>query len=1218
VSDAKSVRKRLREQHDFSTFKHLYNKDATLDKIRKVLVDELGKDVLRHRRSGHHQRRDKINKGDQLLIFLAGHGDAHGFLCYDYSKQEAELDRANSVRAPSGGARSVGVHDRSAKKNIAPPSIRLPAAAENASASPSSAASANVQNANQRRLEEAERKARDARIKRISYKHLFKDIVEASGVPADQILFIIDACHAGESGGHRVIVKHRERNQSLNTTGGSTEPPALHAMGSCAGDELAIEVEEKGKMQGLFTKCFLQAIDTEAKYEDGLVAFEPGNFEVTARQVFMKIGDRVALEARRRGTGREQNPQFGSIIGTEKEWHGRRAQGQFMFWRSSKSAKAHMEKEKDSVKRMRRCCEKKRAVDSWTDSMVRLHEVLGSFRYHHCLDILSASYQGKGLPLTLVCDVLNMLPRHFIDLVKWHQKDCARAIPARKYQIVEILASQKHTERAVSEDEEWEELRARTKKEKGNANAWVRLVKKPARSENESFEEWCFRHTEDQMHEQCPKSWENPDCCGSLLPKEAAGHAVLGSRCTLGDKAYLPVARRWHNTKRVSHLMPKSMRDGLSRGVLDIVGSTGTKIRLMWAFFQCLAYIPIVFEVPWPGFMVDLSSRIRELTSEILVSLFGWHCSLQADFLAIFGAHMACIPLLVLTAFLADQCARSKRMANKCGYEAQSRRKKKKKKKKDGESRRKSKRRCATCLSLMSAAGERFWWTVEDVILDKLYNPVCTQLFWFFRCKQIQDMDFLLSDMRVKCWQGAHLSMAPVAFLCIVALMFGIPLLQLFYMWRYRDYLHSANIDLSDRIPVQDRRKARERHRRVKKRIGALYEQYTDDCYWVNILEKLHTLLISGGVVILGPSSVARCLMAILVSALWILFLVYKTPYRAAWDNLLASILAIELILTLVLGLAANSSGAEIMTISALNSTSSAGKSFEENAQGFFIGVTNVVVIFVGVFAIIGSLPFLRQRILSQYSIVSKWVKKVKKAVFSATGKLAEMCGAAHGCSSFDPTTNSKKGKKQTQVIPGGTQLWRDAMPPQTDDHLLLDHEIKEIAENLQIDLEPSQVDTVIKHIVESLNSEQRETLVGSFGGRVSSAAGQSEEMREMRERLEADHAAALAEKDSALAEHATALAKEKSRCHALAEEQKHALAELAAARKRAHAATNSHDNSTHDDVAKVAEKIFEGSTQHSKSFKQHQLEKHAGEGKDDDAPAPPPGPPPISPPVIA
>jgi hypothetical protein len=177
--------------------------------------------------------------------------------------------------------------------------------------------------------------------------------------------------------------------------------------------------------------------------------------------------------------------------------------------------------------------------------------------------------------------------------------------------------------------------------------------------------------------------------------------------------------------------------------------------------------------------------------------------------------------------------------------------------------------------------------------------------------------------------------------------------------------------------------------------------------------------------------------------------------------------------------------------------------------------------------------------------------------------------------------------------------------------------------------------DGELQRIFKSLNPEQRERVQGA-------------EMREMRERLEADHAAALAEKDvalakhatalaekdsalaehatalaekdsalaekdSALAEHATALAKEKSRCHALAEEQKHALAELAAARKHAHAATNSHDDSTHDDVARVAETIFEGSTQ-----RQHQLEKHAGKGKADDTPAPPPGPPPSSPPVIA
>jgi CRP-like cAMP-binding protein len=80
-----------------------------------------------------------------------------------------------------------------------------------------------------------------------------------------------------------------------------------------------------------------------------------------------------------------------------------------------------------------------------------------------------------------------------------------------------------------------------------------------------------------------------------------------------------------------------------------------------------------------------------------------------------------------------------------------------------------------------------------------------------------------------------------------------------------------------------------------------------------------------------------------------------------------------------------------------------------------------------------------------------------------------------------------------------------------------------------------------------------------------------------MRERLEADHAAALAEKDLALAE-------EKSRCHTLAEE-------LAGARKHAYATiVNSCDNT--DDAAEVAEKIIQGSILHGKSFEQRQLKK--------------------------
>jgi hypothetical protein len=673
----------------------------------------------------------------------------------------------------------------------------------------------------------------------IKYDSLFTNIVQEYSIPADHILFLIDTCHTGSAVQKPIIVKQRELNWSLE----NKEHLAYHALGSCADDEDAIEIDGNG----LFTKCFLDAIDPNVEFRSGLTAFKPGNSEVTTWEIFLKVSDTVAKAAREQCRA-SQNPQYGSIVDPLKvrPEDGMKHDGQFVFYRTDNHAKHHEKEEKDMVRRIESRSESLPGDNrelvpmlSWSEALRELHRDLGGFRYHHLVDILVASYNRNGLPLAVVGEIINMNSPNIKRMA------LAQAKQSPSFGVFQVY--------------------------KHDMADWIRMT--PA------FLQWC----EDRRHmginpPHCPDywnrngcgfrdnaccfdlckfshkcntifgTWELEDGCTNLLPDVFTGHAILASRNKIKRKmnkpAYRALASSAHDaTESLFMLHKKVKKSDVLKGIEDIVGTLGTKLKLIWGFSQCMSALPIVFDLPWPPFILQLSALVRTLTSELLVWILGLSCEFQAGFLPMFTAYLLAMPVLSCVALLSDLFARRRCFCfGKKGifnYE-----------KGPSKPQEVGWRQC----------GPGFWETVNDWVLDKGYNPVCTQLFWFFRCREIQDQHYLLADMRVKCYQGEWSQTLPWGVLGVIVFMFGIPLMQLFYMGIYRKHLHSG---------VHDQ----ELHRNVKMRMGSLYEQYTPAFWWINFFEKLYVLAISGGVVILGEDSIARCLMAILLSAMWILFI---------------------------------------------------------------------------------------------------------------------------------------------------------------------------------------------------------------------------------------------------------------------------------------------------------------------------------------------------------
>ena len=75
------------------------------------------------------------------------------------------------------------------------------------------------------------------------------------------------------------------------------------------------------------------------------------------------------------------------------------------------------------------------------------------------------------------------------------------------------------------------------------------------------------------------------------------------------------------------------------------------------------------------------------------------------------------------------------------------------------------------------------------------------------------------------------------------------------------------------------------KHRIVEKEYGSIYSNYTEDCYYYDILDLFRRLLLTGGLIMMGEESIAQIFLGIIISFAWVSLLFYKRPYKSTWDN---------------------------------------------------------------------------------------------------------------------------------------------------------------------------------------------------------------------------------------------------------------------------------------------------------------------------------------------
>jgi hypothetical protein len=395
------------------------------------------------------------------------------------------------------------------------------------------------------------------------------------------------------------------------------------------------------------------------------------------------------------------------------------------------------------------------------------------------------------------------------------------------------------------------------------------------------------------------------------------------------------VLRRMHS-RRVAHSAGRVMR----------VGGLLMKFKLVLGFAQCVAFVPITFSlIPWPETLVMFSDLLHMLTAD-LMAIFGDVCKLHTGFYLRFMFQMLFLPLLYLVTFVAYAVTRAACFSHllPCC------------------------RRRHALYTLESTRTRLF----EILFLGTytFYTSVSTTIFRVFKCKEIGGEWFLEANYQVECFSGTWWNYAVFAGAGVVVYIVGIPAVLFYLLWRERAYLSEEGCAKSE-MP---------RHALAKRRLGAIYGAYKRESYYFDLVDMLRRLLLTGGLIVLGERSNSQILLGALVCTCWLCVLLARRPYEAQWDNALSSMLAFQLLVIILTGMA--------MEIHRLTPAFAQDR-VENDAFSSLMFFSTVCVLGIGVFTVLFAIPCVQRSRFARTMCCE--VEEAGEGVVAGTGRSSRM-----------------------------------------------------------------------------------------------------------------------------------------------------------------------------------------------------------------------------------
>ena len=181
------------------------------------------------------------------------------------------------------------------------------------------------------------------------------------------------------------------------------------------------------------------------------------------------------------------------------------------------------------------------------------------------------------------------------------------------------------------------------------------------------------------------------------------------------------------------------------------------------------------------------------------------------------------------------------------------------------------------CLHLRQKTRSKMkFWKLFLYVLFLIYPSVSSTILRLYICKDVDQQAYLLADLRVQCgtdtWNLYTVASTPL----IVLYPVGIPL---FFLFLLRTNRHA----LADK--------------RIVAQLGFLYAGYTSRCWWFELVDCVHKLLVTSVMAFLPRAAQLSVSMAVVTIYLAVLLLM--NPYLRRSDDIFHIICQVEILLVL-------------------------------------------------------------------------------------------------------------------------------------------------------------------------------------------------------------------------------------------------------------------------------------------------------------------------------
>ena len=192
-------------------------------------------------------------------------------------------------------------------------------------------------------------------------------------------------------------------------------------------------------------------------------------------------------------------------------------------------------------------------------------------------------------------------------------------------------------------------------------------------------------------------------------------------------------------------------------------------------------------------------------------------------------------------------------------------------------------------------------WTLSTWVLLLLYPSLCRKTLATFDCIPYGERWLLRSDSAIECYVGRWTAWSLAAALGVVVYGFGLPLAAYLAVRRYR-------------VPSS------EQYRQVgraatEKRVALLLSSYRDECWYMEVVDLLRKLSLTGGILLVGPGKRLQLWVGSLVNVGFLLVHVTLKPYREATSQLLQTAAHLQLLFCYMTSILFYDDGDEVLEL---------------------------------------------------------------------------------------------------------------------------------------------------------------------------------------------------------------------------------------------------------------------------------------------------------------